>query len=135
MPATLHNIPGRPAPEAFYSHAAVATGTRVVHVSGQPGTDAGGEVVPGGLAAQTEQALRNVAAALEAAGARAEDVVKSTFYVVNWEPSMLEELGRGGMAARADIPFPDAALSLIGVASLFTPEMLIEIDAVAVLQT
>lgn len=63
------------------------------------------------------------------------DLVKSTFYVVDWDPSMLDQLARGGMAARAQVPFPDAAVTLIGVRSLFTPEMLIEIEAVAVVDS
>jgi hypothetical protein len=36
------------------------------------------------------------------------------------------------MAARRDHPFPDAAVTLIGVQSLFTPDMLIEVETVAV---
>ncbi len=48
---------------------------------------------------------------------------------------MMEELARGGAAARARVPFPDAAITLIGVKSLFTPEMLIEIEAVAVVES
>ncbi len=67
--------------------------------------------------------------------ARVGDVAKSTFYVVDWEPSMMEELARGGAAARAKVPFPDAAITLIGVKSLFTPELLIEIEAVAVVES
>jgi len=80
-----------------------------------------------------ERALLNVALALEAAGASLDDLVKMTAYVVDWDPSMYEELVRGGAAARAKRPYPEAALTLIGVASLFTPEMLVEIDAVAFL--
>jgi enamine deaminase RidA (YjgF/YER057c/UK114 family) len=133
MPMTLHNIAGFPPPTPGTSHATAVTAGRIVHISGQPGTDETGALVPGGLAAQTERALRNVALALEAAGARPEHAVKSTFYVAGWEPSMVEPLMEGGAAARADIPFPDVAVTLIGVQSLFTPEMLIEIETVAVI--
>jgi enamine deaminase RidA (YjgF/YER057c/UK114 family) len=132
MPVTHHNIAGFPPPPPGSSHASAATGGRIVHISGQPGTDEQGNVVAGGLAAQTERAVRNVALALDAAGARPEDVVKTTFYVVDWEPSKLEELARGAMAARRDLPFPDAAVTLIGVQRLFTPEMLVEVETVAV---
>jgi enamine deaminase RidA (YjgF/YER057c/UK114 family) len=134
MSITLHNIPGaEPPPNA--SHATSARGNVIVHISGQVGTDESGALVAGGLAAQTERALLNVARALEAAGASLDDVAKSTFYVVDWDPSMLEELSRGGAAARAQIPFRDVAITLVGVKSLFTPEMLIEIDAVAVIDS
>jgi enamine deaminase RidA (YjgF/YER057c/UK114 family) len=130
MTVTLHNIPGFGAPQG-YSHAAAARGELIVHVSGQVGEDEQGTVADG-LAAQTEQALRNVARALEAAGASPQDVVKSTFYVVAWDPSKLDDFLTGAIAARVDHPFPDAALTLIGVQSLFIPEHLVEVEAVAV---
>jgi enamine deaminase RidA (YjgF/YER057c/UK114 family) len=103
-----------------------------VHISGQVGQDESGEIVAGGLAAQTERALLNVALALEAAGASLDDLAKLTSYVVDWDPSMFDELARGISAAGAQQPSPDMALTLVGVTSLFTPEMLIEIEAVAV---
>lgn len=131
MPVTTHNIPTLPAPQGF-SHVSVARGRRIIHVSGQPATDEGGAVVPGGLAAQTERAMLNVALALEVAGASVDDLAKVTFYVVGWAPSMYHELARGGEAARVHHPFPEVATTLVGVQSLFTPEMLIEIEAVAV---
>ena len=133
MTVTAHNIPGFD-PPPMSSHATAARGNVIVHVSGQVGTDDTGAVAEG-LAAQSERAILNVATALEAAGASVGDVAKSTFYVVDWEPSMMEELARGGAAARAKIPFPDSAITLIGVKSLFTPEMLIEIEAVAVVDS
>jgi enamine deaminase RidA (YjgF/YER057c/UK114 family) len=134
MPATHHNIAGFPPPPPGSSHATAAPAGRIVHVSGQPGTDAEGNIVPGGLAAQTERAVRNVALALEAAGARPEDVVKTTFYVVDWEPGKVEALVGGAMTARQEHAFPDAAVTLIGVQSLFTPDMLVEVEVVAVVQ-
>jgi enamine deaminase RidA (YjgF/YER057c/UK114 family) len=130
MTVTLHNIAGSDAPLG-YSHATAARGTTIVHVSGQVGYDADG-VLAEGLAAQTLQAMLNVAKALEAAGARVEDLVKSTIYIVGWEPSKLEGFLTGAMAAREHHPFPDAALTLVGVHSLFEPGHLIEIEAVAV---
>jgi len=134
MTVTLHNIAGRE-PPPFASHATAARGDLIVHISGQVGTDEAGTVVVGGLAAQTERALLNVALALEAAGASLDDVARVTFYVVDWDPSMLDELARGGSAARAQRPYPDVAVTLIGVKSLFTPEMRIEIEAVAVVDS
>jgi enamine deaminase RidA (YjgF/YER057c/UK114 family) len=131
MAVTLHNIAGAATPQ-WYSHATAARGSTIVHVAGQVGTDEQGNLVPGGLAAQAEQAMLNVVAALHAAGAGVGDLVKTTMYVVDWHPSMMPELAQGGEAARRRHPIPDAALTLIGVKSLFTPEMLIEIDAVAV---
>ena len=130
MTVTRHNIPGQQ-PPPMSCHATAARGT-IVHISGLVGSDATGAIVEGGLAAQAEQAILNVLTALGSAGASADDLVKTTFYVVDWDPSKMEALAIGGMAAQAKVPFPDAALTLIGVQSLFSPEMLIEIEAVAV---
>jgi enamine deaminase RidA (YjgF/YER057c/UK114 family) len=131
MTVTLHNIAGLPRPQGF-SHAAVASGTRIVCISGQAGTDDNGAVVAGGLAPQVGRALLNVAAALDAAGATNDDLARLTYYVVGWNSTMLDELARGVQAARAAQPFADVASTLIGVTSLFTADMLVEIDAVAV---
>ena len=131
MTARLHNIPGRPAPQ-FFHHVSVATGDRIVHVSGQVGSDDTGEIVEGGLAAQAERALLNVGLALDAAGAADEDLAKLTIYVVDWEPSKFEELGKGLLAANGARSFPPVPVTMIGVSALFQPDMLIEIEAVAV---
>jgi enamine deaminase RidA (YjgF/YER057c/UK114 family) len=131
---TPHNIAGRPEPPPGFCHATVAQGSRIVHIGGQVGTDKSGAVVPGGLAAQAERALLNLGLALEETGATHQDLVSMRLYVVNWDPSMLEDVGRGAAAAGAQIPAPGTpAVTLIGVSSLFTPEMLIEIEAVAIL--
>lgn len=132
MTVTRLTIPGRPAPPAGTCHVTAATGSRIVHISGQVGTDETGAVVPGGLAAQTERALLNVALAVETAGVSVQDLTSLRLYVVDWDMSKLDELMRGGQAAAERTSIPEVASTLIGVASLFTPEMLVEIEAVAV---
>lgn len=134
MSVTRHNIAGVEPPPGS-SHASAARGNLIVHIAGQVGSDESGAVVTGGLAVQTERALANVVSALEAAGASVDDLVKLTAYVVDWEPSMFDELARGIDAHRAKHPAPDVPQTLIGVASLFTPDMLIEIEAVAVIDS
>ena len=131
MGVELRNIPGRPAPE-YFSHVAVARGERVIHLAGQVGTDDRGDMVPGGLGAQAERALLNIGLALEAAGASPSDLVKLTVYVVDWDPAKFEELGGGLLAARASGSWTDVPVTLVGVQALFTPEMLVEIEGVAV---
>ena len=131
MNVELRNIEGRPAP-ANYHHVSIAEGQRVIYMAGQVGSDETGQVVEGGLAAQAEQAGRNVARALAAAGATPANLVKLTIYVVGWDQSMLPELGSGLYAAAGDDPWPQVPITLIGVASLFEPDMLIEIEGVAV---
>ncbi|MEV0252120.1 RidA family protein [Nocardia sp. NPDC050712] len=133
MASTAHNPAGSGPPAPGFAHATVATGSRIVHLSGQIGVDESGQVVPGGLAAQTTQALINLGRALEAAGGKAEDLVSVRFYVVDWDPSKFEALGAAGAAAREHYQFPETTVTLVGVAALFTPEHLIEIEGVAVL--
>lgn len=128
---TAYNLPGYPPPPAGTCHVTSTSGSRIVHVSGQVGADETGTVASG-LAAQTERALLNVALALDVAGARVEDLAQMRIYVVGWNESMYEEFGKGAQAAYQQRPFPEVAATLLGVASLFTPEMLIEIEAVAV---
>jgi enamine deaminase RidA (YjgF/YER057c/UK114 family) len=133
MPVTPITIPGFPPQAAGFSHATASTGESIVHISGQVGTR-DGHVVDGGLAAQTAQAMLNVRAAVEAAGAALSDIAHVRLYVVNWSPSLMEEFGAGAAAARAaGMVFPPSSVTLIGVAALFEPEMLIEIEAVAIL--
>jgi enamine deaminase RidA (YjgF/YER057c/UK114 family) len=125
------NTPGVPEPQGF-THISIARGERIVHVAGQVGQDENGDIVPGGLAAQAERALLNLGRALEAAGAGESDLVKVTIYVVGWEPSMFEQLAAGLGAAQAARPGPEVPVTLIGVQSLFQPDMLVEIEGVAV---
>lgn len=131
MKITYHNIPGTQAPMG-YVHATIAEAAKIVFISGQPGTDKKGNL-PSGLADQITNALINVALACEAAGTTSSSIVKVTFYVVNWHISMMEELIKGTSAAKASYDLPDVALTLLNVHGLFTPDMLVEIEAVAVL--
>jgi enamine deaminase RidA (YjgF/YER057c/UK114 family) len=117
---------------AGFSQVVVATGARTVHTAGQVAVDESGAVVGAGdLAAQTEQAMRNVGLALAAAGATFADIVKITTYVVNYKPEHRAVIGK----ARA--PFfaggTPPASTLVGVAALALPEWLVEIEAVAVI--
>jgi enamine deaminase RidA (YjgF/YER057c/UK114 family) len=125
------NTPGVPEPQGF-THISIARGDRIIHVAGQVGQDENGDIVPGGLAAQAERALLNLGRALEAAGMSESDLVKVTMYVVGWEPSMFEELVSGLGAAQAARPGPQVPVTLIGVQSLFQPDMLVEIEGVAI---
>jgi enamine deaminase RidA (YjgF/YER057c/UK114 family) len=118
-----------------YTHLAVATGSRTVYVSGQVAQDADGNVVGAGdLAAQAEQAFRNVATALAAAGATMADVARTTLYVVDWSPEKMEPLfaGFGRVAAELGIAQPGPT-TLIGVAALAAPDLLIEVEVTAVI--
>ncbi|HLL67388.1 MAG TPA: RidA family protein [Micromonosporaceae bacterium] len=134
MPVELINPDGLPKPEA-YVQVGLATGTRTVYLSGQVARTAAGEPVgEGDLAAQVEQAYVNVAAGLAAVGATFDDVAKLTVYVVDWSPDKMEALGAGVVRAAERLGFnPIKPVTLIGVAALGEPDLLVEVDAIAVL--
>lgn len=134
MPVDVLNPEGLPKPD-MYRQVAVATGSRFVFIAGQVARDASGEPVGAGdLAAQTEQAFRNVATAVEAVGGSFADIARLTVYVVDWAPEKMALLGEGVMRAAASANVdPLKPITLIGVASLGEPDLLIEVEATAVL--
>lgn len=134
MPVQLLNPSTLPQPEV-YAQVSVAEGSRLVHVSGQVARDAAGNPVGAGdLAAQTEQAYTNVHAAVTAAGGSFDDIAKLTIYVVDWEPAKMEQLGEGALRAAQRLGFDLVRpITLLGVAALGEPDLLIEVEAVAVL--
>ena len=134
MTVELLNPEGLPKPDV-YRQVAVATGTKLVFLSGQVARDADGTPVgTGDLAAQVEQALRNVVTGVTAAGGSFADVAKLTMYVVDWTPDKMAGIGEGvGRVAGALGIDPLKAVTLIGVAALAEPDLLVEVEATAVL--
>jgi enamine deaminase RidA (YjgF/YER057c/UK114 family) len=111
-------------PVVSYSRA-VAAGD-FIFVSGCTSIDGAQVVHEGDAAAQTTQAIANVQAALESFGASLADVVRTRMFVTDM--SRWEEYGRAHGAAFAGIM---PATSMLGVATLIDPRMLIEVEAVA----
>ena len=131
MNITHHNIKGMPAPNGYY-HATVAEAGKIVFLSGQVGADGNG-IIPPGLSDQIKNALINIGHACIAAGADVRNITKVTFYVVNWNVAMMQHIIEGTTAAKEVYDFPDTALTLISVNGLFTPDMLVEIEGMAVI--
>ncbi len=132
MPVTL-STPDGLTPSPFYQHVAVGTGTRHVHIAGQVGQDASGNLAAPDLAGQTAQAMRNVHLALTSVGATFADVVRLTIYVVDWTPDKVEQFAAGVAQVAEEIGFRPAPASMIGVQILFDPSILVEIEATAIL--
>lgn len=116
-------------PAAGYSHvASVAPGSRLVWTSGQVPVEADGTVAPAGdWEAQTRLVMRNIGTALEAAGATWDDVFKLTYYVVDTTALSVIRAVRDEFVNTERPP----ASSLVKVAGLFRPDILIEVEAVA----
>jgi len=99
-----------------------------VYVTGTTATGANGDIVGvGDMYAQAKQAIVNIAAALEKAGARMEDVVRTRIYVTDiarWEDA--------GRAHREAFGHVMPATTMVEVSKLIDPRMLVEIEADAV---
>ena len=135
MAIELFNPDGLPKPEV-YRQVAVATGSRMVFLAGQVARTAAGEPVGAGdLAAQVEQAYLNVATALAAVGGSFNDVAKLTLYLVDCNQDKLPALGDGVGRAAAQLGVdPTKPITLIPVTALGEPDLLVEVDATAVLE-
>ena len=115
--------------EPIVGYSRVVKVGKFVYVSGTTATDSQGNVV--GMedaGAQTIQALKNIQRALESVGARLEDVVRTRIYVTDIK--RWEEVGKVHGAFFKEIR-PNT--TMVEVKALVNPEMLVEIEAEAVL--
>ncbi|MBT2448991.1 RidA family protein [Streptomyces sp. ISL-43] len=111
-----------------YSHVVWGTG-RFVAVSGQCSLDEkGGVVGEGDAAAQARQVFENLRRCLAAAGATFDDVVKLTYFVTDVAHLPAVRAARDAVIAPDRLP----ASSAVQVAALFRPELLLEIEAFAI---
>ncbi len=123
----IQGIKTQPDPyEPYLLSQAIKSGP-FVFISGQAGYDDDGNIVPGGFSAQGEQAFQNLNRALTAAGSSLENVVKVTIFVTDMgQFSHVVDLRRKHFSA----PYP--ADSIVEIKALYTPEAMIEIEAIAI---
>ena len=127
-PNGLYKIPG-------FHQVMVSAASKTIYIAGQAPYDESMELVGAGdYQLQTTKALQNIATALAAAGAQPKDVVSSVLYVKALDTPGAAKAIMEAMATALDgQPFPAHAFSIIGVAALADPRVLIEITAVATL--
>lgn len=114
-----------------YTHVVAAEGRRLIFISGQIALDAQGQLIgKGDLRAQTKQVFENLKTALASAGAGFSDVVKTTMFVVNYKAEMRPALVevRSQYLPKENPP----ASTLVGVTALAREELLLEVEAIAV---
>lgn len=114
---------------AGYSQVVEVRGGRTLYISGQVSLDSAGNVVGSGdFAAQVKQVFANLKARLDEAGASFNDVVKLNFYLLDASNLQLVRDIRDTYVNRRHPP----ASTLVVVKQLFRPELLVEVDAIAV---
>jgi enamine deaminase RidA (YjgF/YER057c/UK114 family) len=125
------NPPTLAKPSGF-SHAVIADGGRVVFLAGQVALGADGMIVGDTVAEQFERALGNLLEALRAAGGSPADLASLTVYAVDLDDyrARAREIG---LAWRRLVGLQYPAMAAIGVARLWDPAALVEIQGYAVI--
>jgi 2-iminobutanoate/2-iminopropanoate deaminase len=128
MPNQIVIAEGAPQPTGPFAPAVLASGSRVLSISGQIADNASGQIVGGDDAGeQARQALRNIDALLVAAGAKRTDVVKVSVFLTDMND-------RAAVAAARAEFFGDhkPAATLFAVSALVTERLKVEIEATAI---
>ncbi|WP_030177821.1 RidA family protein [Streptomyces sp. NRRL S-813] len=119
-------------PATGFSHAVVATGSRVVFLAGQTALDSDGKVAGDALPGQFERALTNLLTALRAAGGSPADLARVTVYATDIAAYRAHAPELGGIWRRlAGRDYP--AMAVVQVVRLWDEEAMVELDGFAVL--
>jgi enamine deaminase RidA (YjgF/YER057c/UK114 family) len=114
-----------------FSHAVVAATGRMVFLAGQTGVDRDGNVAAGGVVPQFERALTSLLTALGAAGGLPSDLVSLTIYLTDVADYQAHAREIGAVWRRlAGTEYP--AMAAVGVTRLWLPDLLVEIQGIAV---
>lgn len=125
------NPPGLAKPNG-YTHVVVAPDGRTVYVAGQVALDSTGQLVGAGdFRAQADRVYQNLRRAVASVGGTLEDVVKTTTFITDVKnvPTLREVRAQYARSGRPP------ANTLLVVSSLARPELLIEVEAIAILRT
>ena len=115
-----------------FSQVVIASGKKMVFISGQTAWDARKNIVGGdSVLEQARQAFRNLEKAMDAAGGTLKDIVVLRIYVVDYQAESGTAVGT--VLREFFSPENPPASTWIGVSALAVPEFLIEIEATAVL--
>ena len=121
-------------PSGFSHAVSVAGGAaagRMVFLAGQTGVDRDGNVADGGVVPQFERAMTNLLTALGAAGGLPSDLVSLTIYLTDMPDYQAHARDIGAVWRRlAGTEYP--AMAAVGVTRLWLPELLVEIQGIAI---
>lgn len=113
-----------------YTQVVETKGGRTIYIAGQVAWDADGKTVGDNVYEQAVQVVKNLKTAVESVGGTLADLVKVTVYIVDYKPEKRQALTEAAGDAFGDNP---PISTLIGVQSLARPDLLIEIDAIAII--
>ena len=133
MAKLTHINPDNVPPYLVYglSHAVVAEGGKTVYLSGQVGWNQNSEIVGSDLASQLAQAHENIRRVLAEAGGSVADIVRLNTYVANYRPEDGEVVNAANKTLFEGHMPP--CMTLMGVQSLYVPEIRCEVEATAVI--
>jgi 2-iminobutanoate/2-iminopropanoate deaminase len=123
---TIRNPQGSPAPESYHHGVEVSGDVRTLYIAGQIGLQQNG-TIPEGIEAQARTVYANMKAVLDAADMGFADVVKTTVFLVNRK----DRAAFAAIRSEATGGSKNAS-TLVYVVGLARPELLVEVEAVAV---